>query len=118
MLLVGFAYVWKRGDLDWVRAHTRLLLRAKEWSDKGQGTARVLRGKDLQDAEEWLVQGPEKEPKPTTLQSQFIAASRKAAAKRQRITVAAGITISLIVLILGMYAIWQGWQAEKAAEEA
>ena len=20
MLLVGFAYVWKRGDLDWVRA--------------------------------------------------------------------------------------------------
>src|SRR5690349_1869171 len=23
MLLVGFAYVWKRGDLDWVRALTR-----------------------------------------------------------------------------------------------
>jgi len=24
-------------DLDWVRAHTRLLLRAKEWDNKGQG---------------------------------------------------------------------------------
>jgi NADH-quinone oxidoreductase subunit A len=23
VLLVGFAYVWKRGDLDWVRAVTR-----------------------------------------------------------------------------------------------
>jgi NADH-quinone oxidoreductase subunit A len=23
VLLVGFAYVWKRGDLDWVRAHSR-----------------------------------------------------------------------------------------------
>jgi NADH-quinone oxidoreductase subunit A len=23
VLLVGFAYVWKRGDLDWVRAHRR-----------------------------------------------------------------------------------------------
>jgi NADH-quinone oxidoreductase subunit A len=23
VLLVGFAYVWRRGDLDWVRAMTR-----------------------------------------------------------------------------------------------
>jgi NADH-quinone oxidoreductase subunit A len=23
VLMVGFAYVWKRGDLDWVRAVTR-----------------------------------------------------------------------------------------------
>ena len=28
VLLVGFAYVWKRGDLDWVRAVTRERARA------------------------------------------------------------------------------------------
>ena len=28
VLLVGFAYVWKRGDLDWIRAMTRTVPRA------------------------------------------------------------------------------------------
>jgi len=100
-------------DLDWVRAHTRLLLRAKEWDNKGQGTAWVLRGKDLHDAEEWLAQGPAKDPKPTTLQSQFIAASRKAAAKRQRITLAA-VTMGFVVAVgLAIFAFTQRQIAEE-----
>ncbi len=105
-------------DLDWVRAHTRLLLRAKEWDNKGQGTAWVLRGKDLHDAEEWLAQGPAKDPKPTTLQSQFIAASRKAAAKRQRITLAV-VTMGFLVAVgLAIFAFTQRQIAEEQRQVA
>ncbi len=88
-------------DLDWVRAHTRLLLRAKEWGNKDQGTAWVLRGKELEEAEEWLAQGMEKEPRPTTLQSQFIAASWKAErkaseeAQRQAQRIKAGVILTV-----------------------
>ena len=57
-------------DLDWVQAHTRMLVRAKEWNNNRRDNSFVLRGRDLQDAEHWLAQGGEKEPKPTTLQIQ------------------------------------------------
>src|SRR5215472_5768226 len=40
-------------DLNWVRAHTRLLTRAIEWENKGKGNSFVLRGDDLRSAERW-----------------------------------------------------------------
>jgi NADH-quinone oxidoreductase subunit A len=30
VLLVGFAYVWKRGDLDWIRALTKKSMQASD----------------------------------------------------------------------------------------
>jgi len=53
-------------DFDWVRAHTRLLVRAIEWDSKGRDNSLVLRGQDLQEAEQWLAQGTAKEPRPTS----------------------------------------------------
>lgn len=41
VLLVGFAYVWKRGDLDWIRAVTKKSRQATDQSGSG------LRGKSL-----------------------------------------------------------------------
>ena len=32
ILLVGFAYVWKRGDLDWIRALTKKSVQAADQS--------------------------------------------------------------------------------------
>src|ERR1044072_409870 len=43
-------------DLDHVRAHTRLLTRALEWKSRGTDSSLMLRGKDLQGAEHWLIQ--------------------------------------------------------------
>src|SRR5215475_13550406 len=40
-------------DLNWVRAHTRLLTRAIEWENKGKSNSFVLRGDDLRSAERW-----------------------------------------------------------------
>jgi tetratricopeptide (TPR) repeat protein len=86
-------------DLDWVHAHTRLLTRAIEWESKGKNNSFVLRGDDLRAAEQWLAQAPtKKEAKPTALQTEYIIASRKAATRRQRITLAA-VTFGFVVAI-------------------
>jgi hypothetical protein len=44
-------------DLEWVRAHTRLLVRAIEWERASRDTSLTLRGQDLQKAEGWLAVG-------------------------------------------------------------
>ena len=86
-------------DLDWVKAHTRLLMRASEWENKKKNDAFVLRGADLRTAEEWLsIAATGKEPKPTPLQSEYILASRKSATRQQR-TILTGVTIALVVAI-------------------
>ena len=86
-------------DLKWVHAHTRLLTRAIEWNANGKNNSFVLRGEDLRSAEQWLAEaGAQKERQPTALQTEYIIASRKAAARRQRITLGA-VTFALVVAI-------------------
>ncbi|NJL95457.1 MAG: toll/interleukin-1 receptor domain-containing protein [Anaerolineae bacterium] len=63
-------------DLEYVKSHTRLTMRATEW-DRAQRMAEfVLRGEDLLNAETWLENSKNKMPEPTQLQQQFIMASR------------------------------------------
>ena len=62
-------------DLDWKHDHTRLLTRAREW--EGEGKDFLLRGRDLREAEGWVAKSAEKEPKPTTLHSQYTAEATK-----------------------------------------
>ncbi len=95
-------------DLDWLRAHTRLLTRAIEWEAKGRNASFVLRGDDLREAERWLTEaGANKERQPTPLQTAYIIASRKTAAKRQRITLGAvsfGLVVAVILAVVALFA--------------
>jgi hypothetical protein len=105
-------------DLDWVHAHTRLLTRAIEWDKSGRDSSFVLRGSDLQTSEEWQVRAAEKEPNLTALQSEYILAGRRAATRRQRITLGA-VMIGLVVAVaLGAFALWQRNVAEDQRKEA
>lgn len=105
-------------DLDWVRHHTRLLVRAREWENKGQDKSLLLRGKDLRNAETWFAQATQKEPKPTTLQAEYIPASRKAETKRQRLTLGA-VTVGLIIaIVLAVIAFYQRQIAEERQKVA
>ncbi|TAE60781.1 MAG: TIR domain-containing protein [Nostocales cyanobacterium] len=63
-------------DPDYVRSHTRLFLKAKEWDDGKRDDSFLLRGKDLVASEEWLKQSDNKEPNPTNLQLEYLTASR------------------------------------------
>ena len=77
-------------DLDWVRAHTRLLGRSLEWEKLDRDSSFLLRGRDLDDAEQWAAaRSPDHEPQPTPLQLEYVLASRSSATRRQRITVTA-----------------------------
>ncbi len=97
-------------DLGHVRAHTRLLVRAKDWETRGHDSSQLLRGSDLAEAEAWLYAGAGKKPLPGDLHRSYIAASRKAETARQRTTVGALTGGLVLALALAVIAFFQ-WQA-------
>jgi WD40 repeat protein len=64
-------------DLEHVRRHTRLLIRAIEWEKSGRDESFLLRGNGLADVEQWIAQSRDKEPRSTPLQTEFIIASEE-----------------------------------------
>lgn len=105
-------------DLAWVHVHTRLLVRAIEWESKGREKSFVLRGNDLREAENWLVQSGAQEPKPTSLHTQYIIASRKEETTRKN-RLLLGVTLSLMVAItLALVAFYQRQQKERQRQVA
>src|SRR5437588_5341686 len=86
-------------DIDWVRAHTRLLVRASEWDGHGRDRSYLLSGSDLREAEDWLgVRSAGKKPEATDLQREYVLASRRAASRRQRIAFG-GVAVALLVAV-------------------
>ncbi|TAH40976.1 MAG: toll/interleukin-1 receptor domain-containing protein [Betaproteobacteria bacterium] len=106
-----------RTDLEWVAAHTRLLQRAIEWEANRKDESFLLQKNDLSSAEQWLVRGPDKDPKPTALQSDYIVASRAAATRRQRRLTAAAVVAAVLVGIGAIVATVQYVTAEIRREE-
>ncbi|MDJ0707611.1 MAG: toll/interleukin-1 receptor domain-containing protein [Leptolyngbyaceae cyanobacterium MO_188.B28] len=62
-------------DLEHVRGHTRLLVRSLEWLNQGRDSSYLLRGSDLQDGQQWLTLGINKDPSPTDSHVAYINAS-------------------------------------------
>ncbi len=65
-------------DLDYVKAHTRFQVRAREWAEAASDRSVLLRGAELRAAEVWL-EGADTHPAtpPTAAQRQFVVASRR-----------------------------------------
>jgi protein-disulfide isomerase len=70
-------------DIDWLREHTRLLARAMEWNRGGRSENRLLSGRDIDEAKQWVARRPKDAPEPTTLHLDFIRQSELAEAARQ-----------------------------------
>jgi WD40 repeat protein len=105
-------------DLDHVRAHTRLLLKALEWEGRGRDKSLLLRGGELQRAEAWLADIGDREPRPTPLMLQFAGASRQGATARQRLTLGA-VSFALVVAVsLALAAFYQYREARSQKESA
>ena len=104
-------------DLDHVRVHTRLLLKALEWEGRGREKSLLLRGGELKRGEEWLAIG-DKEPQPTDLMRQFLLASRQGATARQRVILGA-VSMALVVAVgLAVAAFYQYRVAQDQKELA
>ncbi len=106
-------------DPAWAATHTRLLVRAVEWEDSGRNPSYFLRGQDLKAAEEWLTEaGPEKDPQPTPLHTEYVIASRSAATRSQRIRTAV-LGVGLVVAVaLAALALVQRGRAQDQADVA
>jgi len=100
-------------DLEWVREHTRLLVRATEWKAAGQDASLLLRGADLQRAEEWLAKAADRDPKPAELHSSFILSSRLEQTKRSRRTLMAVAAALVVAIGLAALAWFQRQEAVK-----
>jgi WD40 repeat protein len=66
-------------DLEYLKVHTRLLLRALEWEAAGKSSSSLLKDEEIDSAEAWLKSGIDenKQPTPTELHSLYITASRQ-----------------------------------------
>ncbi len=105
-------------DLEHVRAHTRILVRARAWTDRQEDSSYLLRGNDLETAERWLVASQGKAPPVTPLQSRYLSEGRRTQARRQR-RLLAGVAIALVVSVtLGVLAYVQRNVAIAARDEA
>ena len=106
-------------DLEWVHAHTDLLTQAIKWEANSKSRSLVLRGEALKAAEQWLAQaGANKEPKPTALQTEYIIASRKAATRRQQITLGALTFGFLVAIVLAVMVFFSHAKATKQTRVA
>ena len=104
-----------RTDLEHVRQHTRLHLRATEWDDHGRDRSSLLRGKDLRSIGHWIENSieAEMEPAPTALQQTYLQASRVAKSRFQQTVV--GLA-SMATLIVGM-AVFALFQRQEAVSQ-
>jgi WD40 repeat protein len=105
-------------DLAWTQAHTRLLMRAREWERERKDLSFLLRGKDLREAEQWVAKSVDRDPKLTTLQSQYILVSRQAATRLQRIVIGAVVAALAISVGLTVYAFQQKNVAQRNERES
>lgn len=90
-------------DIEWRDMHTRLLMRAQEWSSSNRDRSFLLRGRDLQTAEDWYEQIGSHRERPTDDQVAYIVASRRAVSRRLRmvaIAVACGLVVSLLATVI------------------
>ena len=98
-------------DLDYVREHTRLLVRALEWKRTGHS---FLGGKELGGAQAWLAASGQREPPPVALHHDFVRASRRVQRRRRTILGSIGLVSLVAIVVLGILI---GEESRKRARE-
>jgi WD40 repeat protein len=105
-------------DLEWEREHSRLTVRALEWDRSGRDRSSLLRGSELGNAEAWLATGADKDPGPTALETEYLVAARRAAARRQRSLVIGSLVVAAVAIALLIFALISRGDAVSARNTA
>ena len=71
-------------DWDWVKYHTQLQVEALRWDNNHRDASYVVHGTALEEAEQQLFRAAGRDPAPTTLQVEYVTASRQEEARRQQ----------------------------------
>jgi WD40 repeat protein len=105
-------------DIEVVREHTRLLIRARAWELGNRRSSPLLRGAELRAAEDWLSRAATAGAPPTESQREFIVASRRAATRRQRLAVGGALAVAGVAIGLSIFALVQRAHAVHESDEA
>lgn len=92
-------------DLEWVRLHTRLQVRALEWMASGRKSSYMFRDEDLLKSESLILQNMDSLLKPTQLQLEMLQASKDFYYQEQRNRIRRLTTISISISVLLIVAI-------------
>ncbi|MBZ0320585.1 MAG: toll/interleukin-1 receptor domain-containing protein [Anaerolineae bacterium] len=124
-------------DLDYIRQHTRLLMRAKEWETARRIGASLLRDEELAAAQQWLASSGGKDPGPSELHTQYIFESaqeqqrleqaereqqarellfQKRAANRARYLAGVSALAAVVGIALSLFAFSQFTRAQDEAD--
>lgn len=109
-------------DWNWVKAQTRLQVRALEWERKECNASYLLRGQDLKEAEEWQTKASHGAGRQlTAIQANYILASRENANRSQR-SIIISLCFGLLITLMLAYLAWtqrnQALIAQSNAESA
>ncbi len=99
-------------DRQWIKEHTRLADRARQWIARDRAPALLLRGTALVDAEAWQDKQPKAAPPPSDEIFELMLASRRAATRRQRVIAAGSLLAAVFAFALAGAALFQWKRAE------
>ncbi|MCR9138574.1 MAG: toll/interleukin-1 receptor domain-containing protein [Alphaproteobacteria bacterium] len=107
-------------DRSWLKQHTRLADRARQWLDKKKSRDLLLVRSDLADAEQWRDRQPRTAPAPSEEILDLILQSRRAHGRRLKVLTSISLTIAVCALAISAVAVWQNRvaQTERARAES
>jgi WD40 repeat protein len=100
-------------DYDYLREHTRLLTRARDWLNNDRNISFLISGAELDAAENWLAHTAQHTPPAATIHSEFILQSRRVQTRRQR-RLLSGALVLLVLAVIGLVvAVLSGLEARR-----
>jgi WD40 repeat protein len=99
-------------DYEWLKSHTDLQVKALKW-ERRKDNSRLLRGKELQEAEKQLTGVGSKDPQPTDLQRYYLLNSQRYEERLRRQTI---VGLSLGLIVVAMLAIFAWVQRNNALD--
>jgi len=91
-----------RTDYEWVRFHTNLQTKALAWERTQHEKSRLLRGRELTEAQQQIARaGQTKEPPLTDIQKQYLQRSEQVARSQRRLP----LTVALSLIGLGILSV-------------
>jgi WD40 repeat protein len=105
-------------DQEAVRSHTRWQGRAEGWDAADRDRSLLARGSELAEAEAWLTAQTGREPQPTALQAEWVAAGRQHGSRRRGLALAAALAALAVTAVLGVLALAQRNEAREQRDGA
>ena len=101
-------------DYEWLKFQTELQVKALNWEQR-KDISRLLRGKELREAEQQLADNEiQNDPQPTRVQQQYILASQRHEIQTRRQFITGLMIVLIIMIIISVFA----WDQRNSAIDA